>query len=102
MNQSYTINENLAVIEMGIQNLSLNKPICIVFLVLEISKLWMYMFHYDKMLNWFSNISLKFTDTDTLLYTIQDLDVSAEMKEHEDEFDFSEYPLDHPRYDPMN
>ena len=87
---------------MGIWNLSLNKPIYIGFLVLEISKLWMYHFHYDKMLNWFSNISLKFTDTDTLLYTIQDLDVSAERKEHKDEFDFSEYPLDHPRYDPMN
>ena len=48
---------------MGIWNLSLNKPIYIGFLVLEISKLWMYHFHYDKMLNWFSNISLKFTDT---------------------------------------
>ena len=65
MKRSYTSNENLAVIEMGIQNFSLNKPIYIGFLVLEISKLWMYMFHYDKMLNWFSNISLNFTDTDS-------------------------------------
>ena len=102
MKRSYTINENLAVIEMGIQNLTLNKPIYIGFSVLEISKLWMYQFHYDKMLNWFSDISLNFTDTDSLLYTIKDQDVYAVMKEHEDEFDFSEYPFDHPCYDPKN
>ena len=45
----------------------------------------MYQFHYDKMLKWFSNIALNFTDTDLLLYTIQDQDVYAVMKEHEDE-----------------
>ena len=65
-------------------------------------KLWMYQFHYDKMLKWFDNISLCFTDTDSLLYRIEGQDVYQVMKEHAEEFDFSEYPYSHFCYDSKN
>ena len=62
----------------------------------------MYQFHYDKMLKWFDNISLCFTDTDSLLYRIEGQDVYAVMNEHAEEFDFSDYPYSHFCYDPKN
>ena len=98
LKRTYTINENLVVIEMMTQNIELNKAIYCGFSVLDISKLWMYQFHYEKMTQWFENIELCFTDTDSLLYRIEGEDIYKIMKDHEDDFDFSEYPLDHPCY----
>ena len=100
--RSYTIHEDLVVMETRVKKLTLNKPIYVGFTVLEISKLWMYQFHYDHMLNWFDNISLCFTDTDSLLYRIEGQDAYKVMKEHADMFDFSEYPFEHFCYDKKN
>ena len=102
MKRSYTIHEDLVVMETRVKKLTLNKPIYVGFTVLEISKLWMYQFHYDQMLNWFDNISLCFTDTDSLLYRIEGQDAYEVMKEHADMFDFSEYPFEHFCYDKKN
>ena len=54
------------------------------------------------MLHWFDDINLCFTDTDSLLYYIRGRDPYVVMKEHSDWFDFSEYPFEHPLYDPVN
>ena len=93
LKRTYTINKDLVVMEMMVQNLELNKPIYCGFSVLEISKLWMYQFHYEKMTQWFKNIELCFTDTDSLLYRIEGEDIYKIMKDHEDDFDFSDYPF---------
>ena len=53
----------------------------------------MYQFHYEKMTQWFKNIELCFTDTDSLLYRIEGEDIYKIMKDHEDDFDFSDYPF---------
>ena len=84
MKRSYTINENLVVIEMMIKSLELNKPLYVGFSVLELSKLTMYKFHYQQMTQWFNNITLAFTDTDSLLYKIIDQDIHQVMKEKEE------------------
>ena len=47
-------------------------------------------------------MSLCFTDTDSLLYEIETDDIYKTMLEHEDEFDFSEYPLAHACYNNKN
>ena len=58
----------------------------------------MYRFHYDHMKKWFNDISLCFTDTDSFLYHIKDVDVFKVLKEHWEHFDFSNYPVNHPHF----
>ena len=75
MKRSETIHENLVVMETAVTNLVLNKPIYIGFCVLELSKLLMYQFHYEKIINWFEKVTLCYTDTDSFLYEIQSEDI---------------------------
>ena len=102
LKRSYSIHEDLVIMEMGVRKLTLNKPIYAGYSILEISKLWMYEFHSYCMLKWFDNIQLCFTDTDSLLYRIEGQNVYEVMKEHADMFDFSEYPFEHFCYDKKN
>ena len=100
--RSYAIHEDLVVMESYVTKLILNKPIYVGFTVLEISKLWMYSFHYRQMLQWFNDIDLCFTDTDSLLYLIRGQCPYTVMEEHKEWFDNSDYPFDHPLYDVAN
>ena len=102
LKRSYTIHEDLVVMEMGITKLKLNRPLYVGFSILDLSKLWMYEFHYNCMMKWFDKIELCFTDTDSLLYRIEGQDVYEVMKEHSDMFDFSDYPYEHFCYDKKN
>ena len=83
-------------------NLELNKPLYVGFSVLELSKLHMYNFHYGNMLKKYSKINLCFTDTDSLLYEVYTNDIYHDMLQSKDDYDFSEYPSDHPNYDTKN
>jgi hypothetical protein len=42
------------------------------------------------------------TDTDSLVYSIKTKDLYADFAQTPDEFDFSEYPTDHPNYSAKN
>ena len=66
--RSHILNEDLVVIERSIQNVKLNRPIYVGFAVLDLSKLLMQKFHYDKMRTWFTDITLCFTDTGNSSY----------------------------------
>ena len=48
---SSVINENVQLVETGIENLMLNRPVGSGFTVLELSKLHMYNFYYNY-INW--------------------------------------------------
>ena len=100
--RSQILREDLVVIQNKVITLKLNKPLYVGFTVLDLSKLLMYDFHYNKMLKWYNDINLCFTDTDSLLYEIKTDNVYNDMQEHADEYDFSEYAFDHPNYDPKN
>ena len=91
--RSQVIHDDLVIIQSAVSNLELNKPIYVGFTVLELSKLLMYQFHYEKMLQWYDEIELCFTDTDSLLYDIQTDDIFADMgqADRNDNFDFSGY-----------
>ena len=103
--RSVTINENLAIIVRRIRNLILNKPIYVGFSVLDLSKLLMYEFHYEKMRKWFDNVEVCLTDTDSFLYqitlppavstTAENCDLYKILEKYKDEFDFSDYPHTH-------
>ena len=101
--RSQIIREDLVIIQNTITTLKLCKPVYIGFSVLDLSKLLMYQFHYDKMLPEYKNkINLCFTDTDSLLYEIQTEDIYKDMNRHSDWYDFSEYPFEHPNYNATN
>ena len=104
--RSQHILEDLVIIQTTIEPLELNKPIYVGFSVLDLSKLLMYRFHYEKMYSRYDDIKLCFTDTDSLLYEItyplttlgEDRDkqcIYLDMAEQANDYDFSEYPSDH-------
>ena len=70
--------------------LTLNKPIYVGFWILALSKLLMYKFHYDYVINTF-NARLLFIDTDSLVYDIKDKNVYEKCFKDKDLFDFSGY-----------
>ena len=100
--RSMTIHEDLVIVQQAVTNLKLNKPLYVGFSVLELSKLHMYNFHYDKMLPRYERVNLCFTDTDSLLYEIETEDIYADMALSSDDYDFSAYPPHHPLYSSAN
>ena len=80
--------------------LTLKKPICVGFTVLELSRWLIYDFHYNFIKKIF-DAELLFPDTDSLMYEIK-LDVYEELFKHKHLFDFSGYPKDSKFFDPTN
>ena len=79
----------------------LNKPIYLGFSILDLSKLFMYKFHYEYIPNRF-NPGLLFTDTDSLVDEIKKVDVYEDFYQDKDFFDFSEYSSNSKFFDPVN
>ena len=69
---------------------------------MEISKLLMYKFHYEYVLNTFNSAKLLFTDTDSLVYEINNKEVYELCFKDKELFDFSGYPGDSNYYDNAN
>ena len=94
---------NFYVIHMKKANLFLNKPIYTGLAVLDLSKLLMYEFYYDKLKpKYGDNCHLLYTDTDSLILEITTDDVYKDCEPDIDEYDTSEYPKDHFLYNPKN
>ena len=81
--------------------LILNKPIYVGLCILKLSKLLMYKFHYDYVLNTF-DAKLLFTDTDSVVYEMNGSDVYEQCFKDKDLFDFSGYKKDSVYYDISN
>ena len=81
--------------------LELNKPIYIGFSILNLSKLFMYKFHYKYIKSKF-DAKLLFTDTDSLVYEIKTKDLYEDFYQDKNLFDFSDYPLESMLFDPVN
>ena len=81
--------------------LTLNKPIYVGFSILELSKLFMYKFHYDYVCNKY-DANLLFTDTDSLVYETNSKDVYEQCFKDRRLFDFSGYSIDSKYYDSTN
>ena len=96
----------LTVIQCKVATLTLNRPIYVGFVVLELSKLHMYNFHYNPMKMKYpgaGQLRLLFTDTDSLAYAVQTENIYEDMAPDADaKYDFSEHPLDHPLYTTSN
>lgn len=100
---SIIINENLVAVCMGKTSVVLDRPLYVGMCILDISKLLLYDFHYNKMVNYYGreNIGISYMDTDSFLYWIKTEDMYEDLKlfPYKDEFDFSDYPKNHPTYD---
>jgi len=97
------INSELFGVSRARSKIVLEKPIAVGFSILDISKVLMFDFHYNKMKPKYGDkIKLLFTDTDSLAYEIQTDDLDKDMKIDSDLYDFSNYPPDHPLYSTKN
>lgn len=95
--------EELAAVNMRKTKLYLNRPIYFGFTILDLSKVLMYDHHYNYMKQKYaSNAKLLFTDTDSLCYEVQTVDIYQDMLEDINLFDTSEYTQDHPLHSTAN
>ncbi|GET66267.1 hypothetical protein RIR_jg37682.t5 [Rhizophagus irregularis DAOM 181602=DAOM 197198] len=89
--------ENLVAIHRQKVEVMLNRSTYVGMSVLDLSKLCMYQFYYDTLkVRYGEKIQLCYTDTDSLLVQIQTEDINADLIDMADQFDFSDYPKDHP------
>ena len=92
--------ENLVAIQLQKNKVILNKPRYIGMTILDISKLIMYQFHYEYMMQKYPEAKLLFTDTDSFCYWIPtETNVYDDICGNSEWFDFSNYPVDHKNYD---
>ena len=92
--------KNLVAIHKIKAVLALNKPVYVGFSILDLSKLLMYEFHYNYIINK-SDAKLLFTDKDSLVYEIKTEDVYEDFYEDKNLFDFSNDPSDSKFFDPV-
>lgn len=90
---SSIFDENLVAIQMNRLSITYNKPIYVGFCVLELSKTLMYDFHYDYIKTKYNDdVTLLYTDTDSLIYEIKTIDFYQDIKpDLNQKFDTSDY-----------
>ena len=93
-------NENMCALTRTKSQVIMNKPIYVGQSILDISKTFMYDFHYNVMLKKYgrNKCRLLMTDTDSLCYHIITDDIYLDMQGMKQLFDFSAYPETHPLY----
>jgi hypothetical protein len=102
-NRRVKFSDELSAIHVNKTKLTLNKPIYVGMSVLDLSKHLMYNWYYNTLKKKYGeNCTLLYTDTDSLLVDIKTKDVYKDMAEMKDEYDFSDYPKDHPLHDETN
>ena len=84
-------NENSVAAEVYKPCIELDRPIHVGAAILDLSKLLMYNFWYDRLKTNFSSIKLCFTDTDSLLFWVESDNIYKDMYEMKEYFDTSNY-----------
>jgi hypothetical protein len=97
------LSPNVVVVFMEHKSVCLDKPIFTAFTILDLSKMFMYMWHYDKIKAWYGDrAEFLFTDTDSLAYKIETKDLYRDLEKHKIGFDFSSYDPKHPLFSTRN
>ena len=95
-------NKNLVAIHEIKPVLTLDKPIYVGFSMLDLSKLFMYEFHYKYIGRKHNRAKLLFTDTGSLVYEFKTNDVYEDLHKNKNLFDFSDYQEKSKFVDPVN
>lgn len=98
------ISEDLVPVVRTKSKVFLSKPTYVGFTILDISKVFMYEFHYDYMMKKYGpdRAKLLLTDTDSLVYLVQTSDLYRDMMDNLALYDTSDYPKDHAAYSVVN
>ncbi|XP_031789072.1 uncharacterized protein LOC116418032 [Nasonia vitripennis] len=84
--------ENLVAIQLKRTSITIKKPIYVGLSILDLSKTLVYDFHYSYMKKRVGEkCELLYTDTDSLIYEVEDIDMYQIMKEDVHKFDTSDY-----------
>ena len=83
--------ENCDSFSIRLNEVRMDKPICLGIAMLELSKLHMYETYYDKLQPYFGqeNFQLLYKDTDVFVFSVNTEDFIADLKNLEDIFDYS-------------
>ena len=96
---SKIFNENLVAVHKIKETLLMNRPAFVGACILDLSKTFMYDFHYNYIKDKYGDkAKLLFTDTDSLTYEIETLDAYADFIQNKDIFDNSDYNKKSPFY----
>ena len=82
----------------------MDKPIYLGFAVLELSKLHMFETYYDILQPYFGekNLHLHYMDTDSFILSVTTKDITIDLKNLEDTFDFSNLDQNHETFSNKN
>ena len=96
---SKIFNENLVAVHKIKETLLMNRPAFVGACILDLSKTFMYDFHYNYIkCKYGDKAKLLFTDTDSLTYEIETPDAYADFFNNKDIFDNSDYNKKSPFY----
>lgn len=103
LRQAEIINHDLVMVKLARPHIIMEKPIYVGFCILELSKVTMYEFHYDHIVDKYGqNARLLYTDTDSFIYHIQTEDLYDDMARDIDIYDTSNFDRDHPLFSERN
>ncbi|XP_071652904.1 uncharacterized protein [Temnothorax longispinosus] len=92
MKNRSVFSENLVAIKVRRLEVKFNKPVYVGMCILEISKTRLYEFHYDYMVPLYRDrCRIFYTDTDSLIYSLECEDAYERMRRDIDRFDTSDY-----------
>jgi hypothetical protein len=95
--------QDLVAVHMAKKEVKLIKPTYVGMTILDLSKMFMFTFHYDKILQRYGKkAKLLMTDTDSLIYHIETSDIYEDIIDDLDSYDTSDYPPSHPAYSVAN
>ena len=96
--------DELSIVHLRKSTVNLNKSVQVGFAVLELSKLLMGKFHYEVMQAKYGTEKMKllFSDTDSMTYEIQTVNLDADLRALQQHFDFANMPEDHSLFSKKN